>query len=112
MMLEGKVAIVTGAGGGIGRAIAIGFARAGAAVVINDIGVSLSGEGKSASPAEGTVAEIMAFGGRATINNDSVGDWEGARRIIETAQREFGGLHVVVNNAGILRDGMFHKLEP
>ena len=111
-MLDGKVAIVTGAGGGIGRAIAIGLARAGAAVVINDLGVSLSGDGGSASPAEGTLAEITSFGGRAIVNTDSVGDWDSAQRIVETARREFGGLHIVVNNAGILRDAMFHKMEP
>jgi NAD(P)-dependent dehydrogenase (short-subunit alcohol dehydrogenase family) len=112
MMLDGKVAIVTGAGGGIGRAVAIGLARAGAAVVINDVGVSLAGEGGSASPAERTLAEIEAFGGRAAIDTNSVADWDGAQRIVETARRAFGGLHVMVNNAGILRDGMFHKMEP
>lgn len=112
MMLEGKVAVVTGAGGGIGRAMAVGLARAGAAVVINDIGVSLSGEGGSASPAEETQAEIEGFGGRAAINTDSVSDWPSAQRIVETARDSFGRLDIVVNNAGILRDAIFHKMDP
>ncbi len=111
-MLEGKSAIVTGAGNGIGRAIAIALARAGAAVVINDIGVSLSGEGGSASPAEKTRDEIRSFGGRATISTDSVSDWDAAQRIVKTAVDSFGRLDIVVNNAGILRDAMFHKMEP
>ncbi len=111
-MLEGKVAIVTGAGGGIGKAIAIAMARAGASVVINDVGVSLSGEGGSSTPAEEARAEIEALGGRAAINTDSVADWEGAQRIVATAIDTFGRLDVVVNNAGILRDVMFHKMTP
>lgn len=112
MMLEGKVAVVTGAGGGIGRAMAVGLARAGAAVVINDIGVSLAGEGGSSSPAEETRTEIESFGGRATINTDSVSEWDSAQNIIASAQKEFGRLDIVVNNAGILRDAIFHKMEP
>ena len=112
MMLDGKVAVVTGAGGGIGRAIAVGLAREGAKVVINDIGVSLAGEGGSASPAEETRAEIEAFGGSAAISTDSVSDWEAAQRIVGTALDAFGRLDIVVNNAGILRDAMFHKMTP
>jgi NAD(P)-dependent dehydrogenase (short-subunit alcohol dehydrogenase family) len=112
MMLEGKVAIVTGAGGGIGRAIAVGLAREGAKVVINDIGVSLAGEGGSASPAEETRAEIEALGGEAAISAESVSDWEAAQRIVGTAREAFGRLDIVVNNAGILRDAMFHKMTP
>lgn len=112
MMLEGKVAVVTGAGNGIGRAMAVGLARAGAAVVINDIGVSLSGEGGSSTPAEDTRAEIEGFGGRAVINTDSVADWDAAQRIVATAKDSFGRLDIVVNNAGILRDAIFHKMEP
>jgi NAD(P)-dependent dehydrogenase (short-subunit alcohol dehydrogenase family) len=112
MTLENKVAIVTGAGSGIGQAIAIAMARAGAAVVINDIGVSLSGEGGSASPAEETKALIEAAGGRAIISTDSVSEWESAQRIVAAALDAFGRLDVVVNNAGILRDAFFHKMTP
>ena len=111
-MLEGKVALVTGAGGGIGRAIAIAMAKAGAAVVINDVGASLSGEGGSSTPAQETKAEIEAFGGQAVINTDSVSEWEAAQRIVAAAKNTFGRLDIVVNNAGILRDGLFHKMTP
>lgn len=111
-MLENKVAVVTGAGGGIGRAIAVGLARAGARVVINDIGVTLAGEGGSSSPAEETKAAIEALGGEAVINTDSVSDWDSAQRIVASATDAFGRLDIVVNNAGILRDAMFHKMEP
>ncbi|MBR9891962.1 SDR family NAD(P)-dependent oxidoreductase [bacterium] len=111
-MLEGKVAVVTGAGNGIGRALAVALARAGASVVVNDIGVSLSGEGGSNSPAEDTRDEIRGFGGQATISTDSVSDWDAAQRIVGTAVDSFGKLDIVVNNAGILRDAMFHKMEP
>jgi len=112
MNLDGQVAIVTGGGSGIGRAIALALADAGAAVVINDVGVSLSGEGGSASPAQETKELIEATGGRAVINTDSVASWEGAQRIVETAMQAFGGLDIVVNNAGILRDAFFHKMTP
>ncbi|KGJ04905.1 SDR family oxidoreductase (plasmid) [Paracoccus versutus] len=111
-ILDGKVALVTGAGGGIGRAIVIAMARAGASVVINDIGVSLSGEGGSASPAEEVKAEIEAFGGKAVINTDSVSEWDAAQRMVAQARDSFGRLDIVVNNAGILRDAMFHKMTP
>ncbi|MBM0206450.1 SDR family oxidoreductase [Micromonospora sp. STR1s_5] len=111
-LLDGKVALVTGAGSGIGRAIAVAMARAGASVVINDIGVSLSGEGGSASPAEETRVEIEALGGKAAVSTDSVADWDSAQRIVATAKDSFGRLDVVVNNAGILRDAMFHKMTP
>lgn len=110
--LEGKVAIVTGAGGGIGRGIALEMAKAGAKVVINDIGVSLGGEGGSASPAEETKTMIEAGGGQAVISTDSVSDWECAKKIVQCALDTFGRVDVVVNNAGILRDTIFHKMDP
>lgn len=111
-LLDGKVALVTGAGGGIGRAIALALARAGAAVVINDVGVSLSGQGGSATPAQEVKVEIEAFGGRAVIDTGSVADWEAAEGMVRKARDCFGRLDVVVNNAGILRDAMFHKMTP
>ena len=113
MMLDGKVAIVTGAGGGIGREIALAMALAGARVVVNDIGASLSGIGEtSATPGQGTVAIIQQRGGEAVANTDSVADWDAARRIVATAVEAFGRLDIVVNNAGILRDQIFHKMTP
>jgi NAD(P)-dependent dehydrogenase (short-subunit alcohol dehydrogenase family) len=111
-MLEGKVAIVTGAGGGIGREIAVAMAVAGAAVVINDIGVSLTGEGGSTTPAEQTRQIIEQRGGRAVISTDSVSEWASAQRIVQTAIDAFGRIDIVVNNAGILRDVIFHKMSP
>ncbi len=111
-MLEGKVAVVTGAGGGIGREIALAMALAGARIVINDIGASLSGEGASASPAEQTRQIILQRGGEAAINTDSVADWTSAQRIIAAALDAFGRVDIVVNNAGILRDVIFHKMSP
>jgi NAD(P)-dependent dehydrogenase (short-subunit alcohol dehydrogenase family) len=111
-MLEGKVAVVTGAGGGIGREIALAMALAGAAVVINDVGVSLSGEGGSATPAEQTRQIIEQRGGRAAVNTDSVADWTSAQRIVQCALDSFGRIDIVVNNAGILRDVIFHKMSP
>ena len=110
--LSGKVAIVTGSGGGIGRAVAQAMARAGAAVIINDIGASLAGEGLSATPAEETKALIEAEGGHAAINTDSVADWDSARKIVQAALDHFGRIDIVVNNAGILRDSFFHKMDP
>jgi NAD(P)-dependent dehydrogenase (short-subunit alcohol dehydrogenase family) len=110
--IEGKVAIVTGAGGGIGQAIALAMAAAGARVVINDIGVSLHGEGGSQSPAMQTQALIQARGGEAVINTDSVAEWDNAKRIVECAVDSFGQVDIVVNNAGILRDSIFHKMNP
>ena len=113
MMLEGKVAVVTGAGGGIGREIALAMALAGAAVVVNDIGASLTGEGPtSATPGEQTVAIIQQRGGRAVANTDSVAEWASAQRIVQTALDSFGRIDIVVNNAGILRDQIFHKMSP
>ena len=110
MMLEGKVAIVTGAGGGIGREIALAMALAGAKVVVNDIGASLTGEGEtSATPGEQTRNIIEQRGGQAVTNTDSVSDWDSARNIVKTAIDAFGRIDIVVNNAGILRDQIFHK---
>ena len=109
-MVEGKVVIVTGAGGGIGRDIALSMARYGARVVVNDIGASLTGEGQDLGPGQQVVEEIKAFGGQAVVNTDSVSDAAGAERIIQTALDAFGRVDCVVNNAGILRDRIFHKM--
>ncbi|HLE66101.1 MAG TPA: SDR family NAD(P)-dependent oxidoreductase [Burkholderiales bacterium] len=109
-MLEGKVVIVTGAGGGIGRDFAIAMAAHGARVVVNDIGASVSGEGKDASPAQRVVDEIQANGGSAVASADSVADWESANRIVRTAIERFGRVDAVVNNAGILRDRFFFNM--
>jgi NAD(P)-dependent dehydrogenase (short-subunit alcohol dehydrogenase family) len=109
-MMDGKVVIVTGAGGGIGRDIALLMARQGARVVVNDIGASLEGEGRNAGPAQSVVEEIAAFGGTATSNTDSVADAQGAEHIVQNALDVFGRVDCVVNNAGILRDRFFHKM--
>lgn len=111
-LLEGKVAVVTGAGSGIGRAIAVMMAEAGARVVVNDIGVSLTGEGGSATPAEETLALIKAAGSEGVISTDSVSDPASANRIVQAAIDHFGRIDIVANNAGILRDAIFHKLTP
>jgi len=112
MMLEGKVAIVTGAGGGIGREIALAMALAGASVVVNDIGASLAGAGQSSSPAEQTQQIIAQRGGQSVISTDSVSSWASAQRIVQAAMDGFGRVDIVVNNAGILRDTIFHKMAP
>lgn len=104
---EGRTVIITGAARGLGRAYALAFAAEGANVVVNDIGASLGGEGHDTSAADAVVEEIRAAGGKAVANYDDVTDWDAAGRIVETAVSEFGDLHVVVNNAGIVRDRMF-----
>jgi NAD(P)-dependent dehydrogenase (short-subunit alcohol dehydrogenase family) len=109
-MLDGKVAIVTGAGGGIGREIALAMGAAGAKVVVNDIGASLAGEGADQAPAERVAGEIRARGGGAVASADSVSTWAAANRIVQTALDAFGRVDCVVNNAGILRDRLFHKM--
>lgn len=111
-MLEGKVVVVTGAGGGIGRAFALAVARAGARVVVNDIGTSTHGEGADAGPAHKVVEEIRAAGGEALASTDSVADVEGANRIVAAAVDTYGQIDGVINNAGILRDRFFHKMSP
>ena len=111
-MLDGKVVLVTGAGGGIGRDFALAMAAAGAKVVVNDLGTSVKGEGKDAGPAQKVANEISAAGGKAVASTDSVAEWESANRIVQTALDTFGRIDVVVNNAGILRDGIFHRLSP
>jgi NAD(P)-dependent dehydrogenase (short-subunit alcohol dehydrogenase family) len=109
-MTDGQVVIVTGAGGGIGREIALAMAQQGAKVVVNDIGASVGGEGGDAGLAQQVVNEIRAAGGQATANNDSVADANGAQRIVTTALDTFGRIDCIVNNAGILRDRFFHKM--
>ena len=104
---EGRVVIVTGAGRGIGRGHALEFAAQGAKVVVNDLGAEADGTGGSLSPAQEVVNEIVAAGGEATVNGDDVSSAAGAERMIATAIETFGGLDVVVNNAGIVRDRMF-----
>jgi NAD(P)-dependent dehydrogenase (short-subunit alcohol dehydrogenase family) len=110
-LLEGKVAIVTGAGAGIGRAEALLFAREGARVVVNDLGGARDGTGGDAGPAEAVVAEIRAAGGEAVASAASVATAEGARAIVQRALEAFGKVDVLVNNAGILRDKSFLKMD-
>src|SRR5262245_40425495 len=109
-MVEGKVVVVTGAGRGIGAAIAKLMARHGARVVVNDIGVGLAGEGGDKTPAQEVVAEVTKAGGEAVANTDSVGAFASAGKIIECAVDTYGRIDCVVNNAGILRDVIFHKM--
>lgn len=105
-IVEGRVVIVTGAARGIGRGHALEFARQGAKVVVNDLGAEADGSGASTGPAGEVVGRIRAEGGEAIANGDDVSDWDGAERLINAAVEHFGDLHVLVNNAGILRDRM------
>ena len=105
-LCEGRIAVVTGAARGVGRQHALGLARHGAKVVVNDIGAALDGSGSDSSPAQQVVEEIRASGGEAVVNGDDCSSWDGARNMIGQAIERFGGLDIVVNNAGILRDRM------
>ncbi|MFJ9150708.1 SDR family oxidoreductase [Streptomyces sp. NPDC102270] len=105
-VVEGRIAVVTGAGNGIGRAHALAFAAHGAKVVVNDLGGGRDGGGASAGPAQSVVDEIVAAGGEAVANTDDISTWEGAGRLVQQAVDTYGGLDVLVNNAGILRDRM------
>lgn len=111
-MMKDKVVVVTGSGGGIGREIALLMAAEGAKVVVNDIGASVSGEGKDTGPAQKVADEIHAKGGQAVVNTDSVATWTSANAIIKTAIDKFGRIDCVINNAGILRDRIFFKMNP
>lgn len=108
--LDGRVVIITGAGRGLGREHALLMASEGARVVVNDLGGSSIGDGNDLTPAQETVEEIRAAGGTAIVNGDDVADWNGAKRMVEAAIKEFGDLHVLVNNAGILRDRMIANM--
>ena len=111
-MLKDRVAIITGSGRGIGRAVALQMAEKGARVVVNDLGVAGDGTGKDQGPAQEVVAEIKQAGGQAIANTDSVTSMEGCAGMVKAALAAFGRLDIVVNNAGILRDRMFHKMSP
>jgi NAD(P)-dependent dehydrogenase (short-subunit alcohol dehydrogenase family) len=109
-LCEGRVCIITGAGRGIGREHALLLAHEGAKVVVNDLGGEMDGQGRSTGPAQDVVDEIVAAGGQAVANGDDISDWEGSQRLVNQAVETFGGLDVVVNNAGILRDRMLTNM--
>ena len=109
-LCEGRVAIITGAGRGIGREHALLLAHHGAKIVVNDLGGSMDGEGNDQGPAHDVVDEITALGGEAIANGDDISDWDGAQRLVQSAIDTFGGLDVLINNAGILRDRMLTNM--
>lgn len=109
-LCEGRVAVVTGAGRGIGREHALSLASEGAKVVVNDLGGNIDGSGGDVSPAQSVVDEIKAMGGEAVANGDDISSWEGSQRLINTAVETFGDINIVVNNAGILRDRMLTNM--
>ena len=111
-ILDGQVIVVTGAGRGIGRAIAIKLAAVGAKVVVNDLGVSADGEGSDTNPAVEVVKEISDLGGVAIANYDSVAEWDSAHEIIQAAIDHFGRIDGLVNNAGIVRDNLLLRMKP
>ena len=111
-VLEDKVVVITGAGRGIGRGFAMTAARYGAKVIVNDLGTEVTGEGKDEKVAEQVAREIRAAGGAAVANADSVAEYKSAERIVQQALDTFGRIDGVINNAGILRDRIFHKMEP
>src|ERR1043166_4725255 len=109
---DGKVAIITGAGGGLGRSHALELAKRGALIVVNDLGGSVDGQGGSHTPAQQVVDEIKAAGGEAVPNYDSVASAEGGKAIVQAAIDAFGKVDIIINNAGILRDTSFKIMTP
>jgi len=109
-LLEGKVAVVTGGGRGVGRGVCLALAEAGARVVVNDLGATLDGQSSGEQPADEVVAAIRVLGGQAVSDGGNVAEWAAAHRMVQTAVETFGRIDIVVNNAGILRDVMFHRM--